>query len=191
MAKFKYAYQLIVISAALVHHASMTVVQVAYDRTKVWGPGLKANAQLPSRYVYVQLYDTQGTMYVSFNTLNTNAHIFPLILSLFFHTSISHSHGQIGATLALSDGSKFIGRTHIMDRKDGSYIINFRPIISQKDVELTIKLDGKHLGKSPYKIKGIYFILYQYYLSLPTGGPVSLIPAYWWTSVADPCLLVN
>ena len=69
-------------------------------------------------------------------------------------TSIKDSGGQIEARLTSANGRQFIGRMHVMDRNDGSYVINFRPVTPQKDVDLTIKLDGKQLGKSPYRIEG-------------------------------------
>lgn len=34
---------------------------VDYSNSKIWGPGLSADSQLPTRYVYVQLYDLDGT----------------------------------------------------------------------------------------------------------------------------------
>lgn len=42
---------------------SHNAVEIDYSKIDVWGPGLKANAQLPTRYVYVQLYNKDGNRY--------------------------------------------------------------------------------------------------------------------------------
>ena len=43
--------------------ASANEVEVDHKRIDIWGPGLSIKSQLPSRYLYIQLYSKQGTRY--------------------------------------------------------------------------------------------------------------------------------
>ena len=43
--------------------ASANKVEVDHKRIDIWGPGLNIKSQLPSRYLYIQLYSKQGTRY--------------------------------------------------------------------------------------------------------------------------------
>ena len=43
--------------------ATANKVEVDHKRIDIWGPGLNIKSQLPSRYLYIQLYSKQGTRY--------------------------------------------------------------------------------------------------------------------------------
>lgn len=42
----------------------------------------------------------------------------------------------------------------ILDRNDGSYLVRMRFFETVENIEITIKHKGKHVGNSPYKVKG-------------------------------------
>lgn len=50
---------LVLVSTLLVNTALAD--DIDYDKVDVWGPGLNVNAQLPTRYVYVQLFNKDGS----------------------------------------------------------------------------------------------------------------------------------
>ena len=67
---------------------------------------------------------------------------------------LSSSVGALEVKVSLPNNKPFRGRVQVIDRKDGSYIINYRPVVPQKDVKLSIQHNGAHLASSPYVIKG-------------------------------------
>ncbi|KAF6029841.1 KDELC1 [Bugula neritina] len=113
------------------HSHTSKEYQYKYDhlKTKIWGPGLNSKAQLPSSYFYVELYLSNGTRYPT-------------------------SAGPLEVLLTPGDGGKFRGRSSVIDRKDGSYIVNYRPVMPVRDLSISVLLDGQHLGQSPFLLPG-------------------------------------
>lgn len=35
--------------------------EIDYKRVEIWGPGLNSKSQLPTRYIYIQLYSLDGS----------------------------------------------------------------------------------------------------------------------------------
>lgn len=68
------------------------------------------------------------------------------------------SAGKVEAKLSVSGGGRFGGRSQVLDRNDGSYILNFRPSFAMNDITISLSLGGKLLGNSPYKLDGEYTI---------------------------------
>ena len=67
---------------------------------------------------------------------------------------LTESGGLIDVKLTVADGRRFGGRSQVLDRKDGSYIVNYRPSLPMNDVNIHLSLGGKTLGDSPYKLDG-------------------------------------
>lgn len=63
---------IIYLMALTISHAAATTA-VDLRRTKVWGPGLHVNSQLPTRYFYIELYDQDGSRYAQLSILQQHA----------------------------------------------------------------------------------------------------------------------
>ena len=78
----------------------------------------------------------------------------PTINGGIYFLRLISSFGDLEVKVSLPNNKPFRGRVQVIDRKDGSYIINYRPVVPQKDVKLSIQHNGAHLANSPYVIKG-------------------------------------
>lgn len=59
-----YTIYIYIASIATLLCASLVLARVDPKKAEIWGPGLDANSQIPSRYIYIQLYDTKDNPYV-------------------------------------------------------------------------------------------------------------------------------
>ncbi|XP_066912321.1 protein O-glucosyltransferase 2-like [Clytia hemisphaerica] len=98
----------------------------------VYGPGLNLEVVLPVRYFYVQAVDTKGKNY-------------------------TRSIGNKALTVKIQADRQPRVWKDVLDRNDGSYIVRMRFYETYKNVEISVMYNGKHVAKSPYKLKGLLY----------------------------------
>ncbi|XP_053563771.1 protein O-glucosyltransferase 2 [Bombina bombina] len=123
-------WQLLLVAAPLCC-CDTGVSSVSAQLSRVWGPGLKAQAVLPARYFYIQTVDTEGNNF----TCSPPKHQFQVQI-----TSPGVQYTRVG--------------TQILDRKDGSFIVRYRLYASYRDLRIDVTINGRHVAKSPYILKG-------------------------------------
>jgi hypothetical protein len=98
----------------------------------IWGPGLKASFNVPSRFFFVQAVRQDRSNFTE--SLGKD----------FFKISVTEENGHPGRVWA-----------QLLDRGDGSYIVRFRLWRTHINLRIAIKdKDGNHVGKSPFILEG-------------------------------------
>lgn len=104
---------------------------VSAELSRVWGPGLRGELVLPARYFYIQAADSQANNFTSTPQRDQfQVHI----------TAPGEQYTRVGVQL--------------LDRKDGSFLVRYRLYASYKSLKIEVKLNGRHVAKSPYFLKG-------------------------------------
>ncbi|XP_052818420.1 protein O-glucosyltransferase 2-like [Mya arenaria] len=108
-----------------------TEEDIDWSKTKIWGPGLRADFCVPARYFFIQLIKFNGDNY----TQSAGERPFEVGLS------------QVG-------GQRVRVYMRVLDKKDGMYLITFRIYETLRDLQITITKDDKQLGDSPFSLTG-------------------------------------
>lgn len=118
----------------LVHFlvTSLDAVVVDPKKTKIWGPGLVADATLPVRFMHIHPYDT-----------NNNP--------------IQQDLGDGAFQILVASGNKPIRAwRQVLNLHNGTYIARFRLYDFGGDLDISVMYNNKHVAKSPYKLKNVY-----------------------------------
>ncbi|XP_014671234.1 PREDICTED: KDEL motif-containing protein 1-like isoform X2 [Priapulus caudatus] len=100
------------------------------ESTLVWGPGLCTDFVVPARYFYIQAVDI-------------NQQNFSESLGDIFEVKLSQQGGGPARVWVQT-----------LDRKDGTYLVRFKPFSTYKDVHISIFHEGRHVAQSPYLLRG-------------------------------------
>ncbi|KAL4234778.1 Protein O-glucosyltransferase 2 [Mactra antiquata] len=106
-------------------------MEVDLQKTKVWGPGLKADFFVPVRYFFIQAVSPDGN-------------------------NITQSIGDPGFMVTMTSRGKSRVRVYInaLDRKDGLYIIRYRLFEKENDLKISVMYKDQHVADSPYEMEG-------------------------------------
>ncbi|XP_052214098.1 protein O-glucosyltransferase 2-like isoform X7 [Dreissena polymorpha] len=104
---------------------------VDWKKTKIWGPGLKAEFVVPARYFFVQLIDNEGNNFTK-----------------------SAGERPFDVHLKNQDGGRVRVYLRVLDRTDGMYLVNYRIYETLADLEISLTKDNIHIGDSPFQLKG-------------------------------------
>uniref|UniRef100_A0A3P9KJ85 Protein O-glucosyltransferase 2 n=1 Tax=Oryzias latipes TaxID=8090 RepID=A0A3P9KJ85_ORYLA len=101
------------------------------DQTLIWGPGLETNVVLPARFFYIQAVDSSGT-------------------------NLTASPGEKTFEVKMKSAVEQFPRiwVQVLDRRDGSFLVRYRMYATYTDLQIHILHKEKHVGKSPYTLKG-------------------------------------
>lgn len=108
-------------------------VKIDNEKTIVHGPGLVADAALPVRYMYIHACDSEGK---------------PITEDLV--------DGVFELDVASNKGQRVRAWRQVLNLHNGTFIARFRLYDFGGDLEVSIKHQGRHVAKSPYKLKNVY-----------------------------------
>ncbi|XP_052816662.1 protein O-glucosyltransferase 2-like [Mya arenaria] len=108
-----------------------TEEDIDWSKTKIWGPGLRADFCVPARYFFIQLIKFNGDNYTQ---------------------SAGERPFEVG--LSQAGGQRVRVYMRVLDKKDGMYLITFRIYETLRDLQITITKDDKQLGDSPFSLTG-------------------------------------
>nr|XP_039254339.1 protein O-glucosyltransferase 2-like [Styela clava] len=107
-------------------------VEVDVSKTIVSGPGIVADATLPVRYVYIHPHDSEGK---------------PITKDL--------GDGAFSLTVT-NNGQNITASRQVLNLHNGTYIARFRLYDFGGNIEMSLKYQGEHVAKSPYKLVNVY-----------------------------------
>lgn len=99
-------------------------------KTKIWGPGLKTELNLPVRYFYIQFVDKEGNNVTDISKENLNIQFFN------------------------SDSSLLRIYAEILKQIEGYFIVRFRLYKPFKNFGIKLSYNDEILGESPYILRG-------------------------------------
>nr|CAB3258287.1 KDEL motif-containing protein 1 [Phallusia mammillata] len=107
--------------------------EINVANTQLWGPGLRAEANVPVRYFYIQAYDKKNKI-------------------------IKKDLGDDAFKLSLSSpsGQRVRAWAQVLNRLNGSYVARFRLYDFSGELTISLTHKGKHVANSPYHLKEVY-----------------------------------
>lgn len=115
---------------ALITVAACSKSTPSASTSLVWGIGLESDAVLPARFFFIQAVDKSGNNFTT-------------------------SPGKETFEVKLTSSEQFSRIwVQVLDRQDGSFLVRYRMYASYTELKIQVLLNGKHVAKSPYILKG-------------------------------------